>query len=351
MSLTGSPSEEQSERDLLALLELIPDRIDSLPPRCQKIQDWDLLLRFADHEGVLGVLLWALEQTPIDIPVDAREWGNQRLRSLAMMQLQARATLHELLSTLQASGIRCAPFKGVAFADRWYPAGAIRPSADVDVLIDPENGDSAARVLVDRGFRVEARTGWAAYERWRHELKATRRGSTPIELHLNVNDSFGVHIPTSPILDRASTSMKRTAIVSLDRVDELVLVTVHAVSTLFLAAKWLMDVKLLVLGAQDRELESAVVRARELGISSAFEFGMRFVGAVTSRTPPVPSWRIWTLRHHWARLLRPRVKRSLAARKRSAMPIAHLLLTDSFSSWPRVLVFRAWDHIGRKISR
>lgn len=74
-----------------------------------------------------------------------------------------------LVKALAKSGARGAPLKGTALFARgvWRDPGA-RPTCDIDLLIDPEQGAIVHRVLLDRGY-VQTRAGgskhWPPYVR------------------------------------------------------------------------------------------------------------------------------------------------------------------------------------------
>jgi len=326
---------------------LLPDRLSLLPRACEAISDWDATIAEADREGVLGLLSWGLREVGWRLPTTADAWVRQRMLAVAMQQLQARATLKKVTEALEEAGIRCAPFKGPMLAETYYPPGALRPCGDLDILIDPSNRVRAEEVLRGRGYSVEEPSNWGRFERFRHEVQACKAGEFGVELHQNVNSSFGVPVRTAPFLDRAtptSTSVGVLRMLSLP--DALMAVALHATASQFLRAKWLMDVKMICAAATDSQIRQAQSVAKEHRVESAVVFALREAerrGATVA--PIVDRWRI---RHGLARKLRPAVAAALARGALSPMPIVHLMLSDELAVWPAAMVFRVWNHVGRR---
>jgi hypothetical protein len=331
------------------LLAHIPDQLDQLPQACEAVEDWDHTMRAAHANGVLGLLSWALNQSGWQLPAQVAEWTHTRVRASAMQQLQARASLRKVLAELDRAKIRCAPFTGPFLADQYYPQGVVRSAVDLDILIDPRHRGEAEEALRSIGYLVEDPGPVASYERFRHEIKASKADATAVELHQHVNSSFGVPVPTGPFLDRSTcvSNPQLGRVRDLALADALLLVTLHASASLFVAAKWLMDVKLLALAASPTQVKDALVRAEEHHVLSAFIFGLHYVQKVNVRTPALPSRAAWRVRHQVAAALRPAVLSSLAQGRPSPMPLVHLVLSDSLLSWPRLAGFRLWDHLRR----
>ena len=347
--MLGSVTAASSERKLLSLLSVIPDRLDLLPERSRNIRDWSTALHHADSQGVLSILVWGLRQVGWSMSSDLG-WVQIRLQQLAMQQLMAASSLRRIVALLKENGVRCAPIKGPWLVDKYYPPGVIRPCVDIDVLIDEHSSSRAINALQSAGYSVEQPTRWTAYERWRHEIQAESRGSFPIELHLNVVDSFGVRLPSSMFLARASPLSTELlgSFLDLDFPDALLLVALHAASTMFTSAKWLMDVKLMLVTAKRSELAAALTRAEELHVRSAMLFALRYTKLTVAPNVDFPDPALLRFRHHLTRSLHTHVHRPIPNRRLSLMPLAHLLLTDSPRSWPRLVVFRICDHIARR---
>ncbi len=331
---------------LWKLLVVLPDRLSLLPRACEAVADWDETLADADREGVLGLLIWSLREVGWRLagPLDA--WVRQRMLGVAKRHLQALATLQSVTAALDDAGIRSAPFKGPMLAETYYPKGALRPCGDVDILIDPSNRALAEDVLRLRGYSVEEPTKWGRFERFRHEVQAAKSGEFGVELHQNVNSSFGVPVPTAPFLDRASATSTSVGVLRLLSLpDALMAVALHATASHFLQAKWLMDVKMICSVATDHEIRQAHSFARECHVESAVVYALKEAERAGSKIVPLPDR--WRRRHALARKLRPAVSAAVARRELSPMPLVHLLLSDRLAAWPELMAFRVWNHVGR----
>jgi hypothetical protein len=332
---------------LWTLLVLLPDRLSLLPRACEAISDWDPTIAEADREGVLGLLIWGLREVGWRLPAPADAWVRQRMVGVAMQQLQAWATLKKVTEALEGEGIRSAPFKGPMLAETYYPPGALRPCGDLDILIDPSNRMRIEDVLRRRGYLVEEPSNWRRFERFRHEVDACKPGEFAVELHQNVNSSFGVPVPTGPFLDRATPASTSVGLLrKLSLPDALMTVALHATASQFQRAKWLMDVKMICVAATDSQIRQAQSLAQEHRVESAVVFALREAEGVGAKVAPLPER--WRLRHGLARKLRPVVASALARRGLSPMPVVHLMLSDDVATWPRLMMFRVWDHVGRK---
>jgi hypothetical protein len=332
---------------LWTLLVLLPDRLSLLPRACEAVSDWEGMLAEADREGVLGLVAWGLREIGWRLPEPADGWVRQRILGVAMQQLQARATLKAVTEALEHAGIRSVPFKGPMLAETYYPPGALRPCGDLDILIDPSNRERAEEVLRGLGYMVEEPSKWGRFERFRHEVQAKMPGAFGLELHQNVNASLGVPVPTGGFLDRATfanTSVGRLRKPTLP--DCLMTVALHAAISLFLRAKWLMDVKMICVAATDHQIQRALTLAKEHRVESAVVFALEEAERVGARVGPLPER--WRIRHGLARKLRPAVATATERGKLSPMPVVHLVLSDEPAVWPALMAFRVWNHVGRR---
>ncbi len=126
---------------------------------------WTVILQEAVNHGVHLLLheAWCLDgPAPAGLPGYvgrwlAREAGNNGERNQRL--------LHELAAVLDAAaavGIAVMPFKGAALIGHAgiYPRPAVRPLADLDLLIRPQDLASMQAVLRRLGYQEEQRTTW-----------------------------------------------------------------------------------------------------------------------------------------------------------------------------------------------
>lgn len=72
--------------------------------------------------------------------------------------------LDEIVSLLEAGGIRAMPFKGVALSELAYRDISLRPIGDMDILVDERLAFLAITLLVNEGFRPEIELNEAQFK-------------------------------------------------------------------------------------------------------------------------------------------------------------------------------------------
>jgi len=110
------------------------------------------------------------------------------------------ATLGGVLRAFRKAGIAVIVLKGAALADTVWPNLALRPMADVDLLVKEGDLDRADRTLADLGYlplRGDRPSEW--YLRNHHHLAARRdpRSGLVVEIHRSIhtpNDLFHVDV-------------------------------------------------------------------------------------------------------------------------------------------------------------
>lgn len=100
-----------------------------------------LVFHHTAHAGLLAVM-----------PESTRE----ALKAAYCSSLVVSRTLHIALGKILAAfadwGIETIPLKGVVLAERYYPALALRPASDIDLLVRPGDVPAAMRTLAALGY-------------------------------------------------------------------------------------------------------------------------------------------------------------------------------------------------------
>jgi hypothetical protein len=110
----------------------------------------DELLAVADRHDLLPAVRSALASTGATGTVEQLRTAHRRnlARTLVLAQ-----EVKDLLASLDAAGIPAAPLKGIdAVLEDVYADPGSRTMSDLDVLVDPAQGDAAAEVLADLGY-------------------------------------------------------------------------------------------------------------------------------------------------------------------------------------------------------
>jgi len=86
----------------------------------------------------------------------------------------------EAIHILRRAGIRAILIKGPPMQGWLRPAGAPRPSVDVDVLVDPSDIEAAVDAFLARGYAVDPEVTPGVEH---HAVPLTAAGRIPVELH------------------------------------------------------------------------------------------------------------------------------------------------------------------------
>jgi hypothetical protein len=136
-------------------------------------------------QGLAGLLDLAVRRTEPAWPKDAAEKLASVHRALVYRGEQQLETAGRILHALREAGVPAIPLKGAAIALRLYDSVALRPMADVDILVQ---GDWPAALRVMNGL------GLGLLERAHHahvfEEHATR---TVVELHHSLTSCPGLY--------------------------------------------------------------------------------------------------------------------------------------------------------------
>lgn len=102
-----------------------------------------------------------------------------------------------VIESLGRSGIRTTVLKGMHTAWSYFPDPATRPLADIDLLVDPADGDRAGRILKETGFELTSSAPVPQQQTW----TAAGSPATPRSLSLaHADDPWSIDLQMS--LDR-----------------------------------------------------------------------------------------------------------------------------------------------------
>lgn len=168
------------ERNVHALLSLcarprLPAELHpELARRAALISDWDDALPTAEHHGIAPLLYYHLRAAGVAVPLTTA----QQLQGLYVRHRRANrirlTALREILDTLEAQQIQTLVMKGPALMGLVYAEPALRPTADLDLLVAAGDIFRAGDVLRRLGFRVPGRETGATLRHHHHLPMATR---------------------------------------------------------------------------------------------------------------------------------------------------------------------------------
>ncbi|GAB4206596.1 MAG: hypothetical protein OHK0013_23450 [Sandaracinaceae bacterium] len=261
---------------LLAALPRSPERFRAL---AAGVEDWDALLEAAAVHGVDGVLVHHLEALAVPWPSRVRETWRDRHAFEQIAQRRIGRVLDEALGALGREGVTVCPLKGPLLAARLYPAGALRRSSDVDLLVARSDRARALRALGSIGYRTGSSARLAHELAHEHQILLERPHDPPIELHIRALVGFGAELPSEPLLASASPQPRDGAptCVRLAPEDEVLYLLLHAAGHLFERLGWLYDVKRLVETTDGLDVATLKSRARAHRLERALGFAARWL--------------------------------------------------------------------------
>lgn len=192
----------------------------------------------------------------------------QRYERMATFQklrdAHLRKALEEVLVALGSVGILPVALKGPVLADRIYENPALRGAGDLDLLIAEAELARGAAALAAKGFHRGPPLVEAYQRRHHHHLQLHRAGGPRVELHFRALSSFGALVPTDLLLSRARSHRTPlgTPLLVLAPEDEIIVLSVHAVSHQLARAAWLFD--LLLFLERHKALDWAEVSRRAI---------------------------------------------------------------------------------------
>ncbi len=160
-------SVRRRENALLLAASRCPDASPQAAPE-NAAYDWRYLLAAAEQQGVGALLRQSLIGAGAGQPpdwaraaLDAAYWGQHFRNRFLLDELPA------LLARAVSAGLSVMPLKGAALVHGYYPAAALRPMSDLDLLIRPDDTERMADLLHDCGYlpvtRPASNTGSREY--------------------------------------------------------------------------------------------------------------------------------------------------------------------------------------------
>lgn len=141
------------ERLLLGALSVAPERCAGLADLAERA-DWSGAERRASSSGVLPLVVSGLERARVaGLPGAVTDAAAAQRRANAARSGLAELVQADLSTRLEHHGVPCVPLKGAAFGRRIHGSGDLRrASADIDLLVRPEQLDEAVAVAGEAGY-------------------------------------------------------------------------------------------------------------------------------------------------------------------------------------------------------
>jgi Uncharacterised nucleotidyltransferase len=218
--------------------------------------DWQALLDLADSHGVLPLFC---KKYSGPLP----DTFASRVRSQWISAASLASELQGLLEQFCLHNLEVMPLKGPLLAQALYGSPGLRPSDDLDLLVQRQDFNKAQSLLIDLGFEPVYQTD--------DYHQAFQRRDVWVELH------FSVAPPTSPAMDldrawdRAPVAQFRGQKARFfSNPDLLIYLTIHGTKHEFARLIWVLDFARALGDLSDDDLNEVFTLARALGIEGAF---------------------------------------------------------------------------------
>lgn len=239
--------------------------------------DWELggldrgrLMGLIEVQRVGPWLYQKWKNQPGGDEVFAEELRSSALRSSMLTELDRRIRL-EVLSAMVAEGISPIPLKGTVLGPWLYGAPALRPSHDLDVLVEPRHQALAGLVLRKIGFRMVHRKSTPWLDGMSHEQAFWRGDDLPVELHRHITQPRRFAVPLEGLLERSVPwCWENLQLRRWSDEDQFLHLTVHAAHHQFLIPL-LHWIDLVLLIRRGIDIEAVARRAEQFKALSALQ--------------------------------------------------------------------------------
>jgi hypothetical protein len=224
------------------------------PPAPPSI-NWQVLLDLAESHGVLPLFC---EDFSHELP----ETFVSRLRTQWAVSAFLATQLEGLLEQFSLHGIEALSLKGPVMAEALYGRMGLRPSDDLDLLVQPQDFARSQTLLTDLGFSpVQEMDDY-------HQPFA--RGETFVELH------YAVAPRSSPSMD-LEAAWRRAQVMQFRgqrtrffaKPDLLIYLTIHGIKHQFARLIWVLDAVHALADLDDVDLAQALRMAHTIGMEGA----------------------------------------------------------------------------------
>ena len=263
---------------------------------------WDEFLAVTGHHRISSLVYENLDRVrPEGVPSYVREELRVRARVNALEALRAAAEIQTITEKFAAAGIAMTVLKGVPLSQVLFGSPNARHVGDIDLLIAEEGLNEQIELLDELGYtrinppgRLTKRRLESYVTFWKDFTFAKRDSDFEIDLHWRLfNNRF--HAANSMLQHAEYTSMEIFGVPMrvFSLTDQFVYIAAHGIADAWTYLKSLADVGAFLKMFTQDELETALVRAEELGmlpqISAAIHLSSDWMGtkALSAKLLPV----------------------------------------------------------------
>ena len=147
--------------------------------------EWDSLVGLAIKYGVASVLYSSLCQLPrpICIPSEVRTTLRNSYQRMAARNMRVYQQLLKLLVEFRTEQIPVILLKGAHLAELVYGNIALRPMADIDILVRNKDLSKSGAILEKQGYQMSIEDVARSFE---HLPPFRKKGFLDVEIHFNI---------------------------------------------------------------------------------------------------------------------------------------------------------------------
>lgn len=250
--------------------------------------DWQYFLALTRHHRLFPLVHEFLKtKENIDIPAFVRESVKLQMIDYSFRDEEIKAALKESAAILNGRGISYCLLKGPVLGQRLYGNSALRPSKDLDILVEQENIADVIVWLQELGFEVEEKyrklkgSEWEAVFKREHHLKLYN-GKILIELHWRLIGSkhpVFAGFETKTLLERAvRREFEGIAVFTLSPEDEFVYLVTHGSVHYWFRLRWLHDIVLYLERFPDLNFDRVQANFTGNGMLQSFHQALLLIG-------------------------------------------------------------------------
>lgn len=283
---------------------------------------WTQLWDQAWHNGLAPLVFHNLRALDLAHRIPPSVWRQfeEDYYNTLSGNLLLEAEMVRVTSQLRQRGVDLLLLKGMVLGELLYPDPALRPSSDIDVMVQVAQLSQAREVLGDLGYTVQpgrqldfqlARSYDIPY------VRATANGQPVLlELHWNLAEPGLFNLDVSTLWARAQQlEVNQHVLPTLSLEDLLIHLTIHIRKHRYVGLRWLVDVSELLRGyGQQLDWNYLVRTARHAGAGTLFYVTLHLTQELMGVTVPaavMQALRPGPLRR---RLLRPFLDAQLPVR-------------------------------------
>ncbi len=272
--------------------------VTTLAGMAQAVSRWPALLENAHAHGVLPLLHHTLTRAGMAVvPRDVSERLRDAVEKSARWNLFLARSSLAVMDLLAAHGIRCLPLKGPFLSLALYGSLALRPSADVDLLIRREDASRAKAVLLAHGFSLPftlTRTAERAYVHSMNSFEFLRAPDRlPLDLHWDITPRyFSASFPLDALWERAQVvfAVERHLLLPSRR-DLVHLLAIHGTKHAWNELRWIVDLGALLPRVAPEDLTRTIEEAAGRGTARMLLLGLSLAVTLLDLTVPDPVMR------------------------------------------------------------